>query len=202
MTKKQSALKASILGGEKSHASRLGRVSEYEKNPILCLQCQKPLLYDAKIAGNRFCNRSCSASYNNLGVRHNPRTRSEKPCLVCLRPTLSKFCSQECSARHQRQKVFDAIENGKYTIGNKRTIRNYLIEKRGCKCEICGLSIWREVPVPLDGHHKDGNYQNNLPSNLQLLCLNCHGITPNYRGKNKGSGRFSRRQRYRSGKSY
>ncbi|TFG24210.1 MAG: hypothetical protein EU529_04875 [Promethearchaeota archaeon] len=35
---------------------------------------------------------------------------------------------------------------------------------------------------PLDIHHIDGNRQNNRPENLELLCPNCHALTPNYKG--------------------
>jgi len=41
----------------------------------------------------------------------------------------------------------------------------------------------------LNTHHIDGDSQNNALINLQLLCLNCHGLTPNYGAKNKNSTR-------------
>jgi len=183
ITKQESARRAGIFAVKKAHELKRQRVEEYEKDPLLCVQCRKPLSYAAKISGNKFCNKSCSASHNNLGVRHNPKTRTEKECLVCEKMTISKFCSLDCSARYQRQIVFDSIENGTYTTGSKGAIKKYLLEKRGRKCEVCGLTEWMGNPIPLDSHHKDGNYQNNIPSNLQLLCLNCHGIITEGRTK-------------------
>ena len=38
--------------------------------------------------------------------------------------------------------------------------------------------------------------------NLRLICSNCDTLTPTYKGRNKGNGRFSRRQRYQEGKSF
>ena len=38
--------------------------------------------------------------------------------------------------------------------------------------------------IPLEVHHKDGNHENNLEENLQLLCPNCHAQTENYRTRN------------------
>jgi predicted HNH restriction endonuclease len=38
--------------------------------------------------------------------------------------------------------------------------------------------------ITLEVHHVDGNNKNNDQSNLQVLCLNCHGKTHNYRAKN------------------
>lgn len=60
--------------------------------------------------------------------------------------------------------------------------------KEGLKfhiCEICGLSEWRNVPIPLELHHINGDRHDNRLNNLQLLCPNCHAMTDSYRGKNK-----------------
>lgn len=40
------------------------------------------------------------------------------------------------------------------------------------KCQRCGFSDHRALTV----HHKDRNRSNNDPSNLELLCWNCHAI--------------------------
>ena len=53
------------------------------------------------------------------------------------------------------------------------------------RCECCGLTEWLAYPVPVELHHKDGDRINNVLSNLELLCPNCHALTDNYRGKNK-----------------
>ena len=52
------------------------------------------------------------------------------------------------------------------------------------KCECCGLSEWLGQPIPLELHHIDGDRTNNVVSNYQLLCSNCHSFTDSYRGKN------------------
>lgn len=62
--------------------------------------------------------------------------------------------------------------------------RQAIAQKRGWKCECCGLIEWQGQQIPLELHHKDGNNMNNIEENLQLLCPNCHALTDNYRGKN------------------
>ena len=52
------------------------------------------------------------------------------------------------------------------------------------KCELCGVSIWLNVDLPLELHHKDGNHYNNSLENLQILCPNCHSIQPGNAGAN------------------
>lgn len=66
-------------------------------------------------------------------------------------------------------------------------IRKKLL-KEGIKphqCESCKLTKWKDKPIPLELHHKDGNKHHNELSNFELLCPNCHTFTDTYRGKNK-----------------
>lgn len=52
------------------------------------------------------------------------------------------------------------------------------------QCESCGLTEWLGNPIPLEVHHKDGDRNNNVFENYELLCPNCHAFTDSYRGKN------------------
>lgn len=54
-------------------------------------------------------------------------------------------------------------------------------------CARCGTGpAWRDRPLPLEVDHIDGNWRNNQPENLRLLCPNCHSTTDTYRGRGKG----------------
>ena len=84
--------------------------------------------------------------------------------------------------------------NGKYAISHH--IRRFLREKYNNKCSKCG---WGEINphtnnVPLEIHHKDGDYTNNDENNLDLLCPNCHALTPTYKAANRGNGRKDRQK--------
>lgn len=59
-----------------------------------------------------------------------------------------------------------------------------LIDLRGRHCEICGLTKWNEQNIPLEVHHIDGDHLNNTLENLQIICPNCHALTPNFKRKN------------------
>lgn len=67
---------------------------------------------------------------------------------------------------------------------NKKTLKKQLIHHRGHRCEGCLHVSWLNQPIPLQIHHINGDSHNNDNNNLQLLCPNCHAITPNYCGKN------------------
>jgi hypothetical protein len=48
------------------------------------------------------------------------------------------------------------------------------------ECEMCEISTWQGMELPLELHHIDGNRFNNELYNLQILCPNCHSLTPNH----------------------
>lgn len=76
-------------------------------------------------------------------------------------------------------------------FGLSRHIRRYIFEKYGACCCKCGWAKKNPVTnlVPLEVNHIDGNHRNNREGNLELLCPNCHSLTPTYKVLNKGFGR-------------
>jgi hypothetical protein len=81
----------------------------------------------------------------------------------------------------------DIIEKGNYPHYQSFKLKNRLI-KEGMKrnvCESCGCTSWLNKQLNLELHHADGNRQNNILSNLKLLCPNCHSQTDYFRAKNK-----------------
>ena len=78
-----------------------------------------------------------------------------------------------------------AIEYIKNNQVNSHILKNKLIREniKEAKCEICGLSEWQGREIPLELHHIDGNHYNNIFSNLQILCPNCHALQENNKGK-------------------
>jgi len=82
------------------------------------------------------------------------------------------------------------FENG---IAMERPVqKRFVTERDGYKCTICSISDWQGQPISLHLDHADGDPSNNAPTNLRLLCPNCHSQTPSYGAKNKGNGRKAR----------
>jgi len=170
-----------------------------------CLECQSSF-ETTKSDPKKFCNHSCSATYNNklkdkyfgskckrCGIEFSKKQKTKK----------RKFCSRECSNRYRVEKNFLLIESGDSTVSSD-ICKKYLVEKHGEKCMKC---CWNEKNsfsgnIPIELEHKDGNSENNRLDNLELLCPNCHSLTPTYRALNIGNGRHERRKRYSEGKSY
>lgn len=157
---------------------------------INCLNCNSEI--KSTLSNERkFCNNSCSATYNNkLRVE-------EKLCLNCNINKVNSHnncCSKECAFELKRSRYFTLIENGDTSLSEKM-YKKYLIHKHGEKCMECG---WCEVnpyskKIPIQLEHMDGNSDNNSLNNLKLLCPNCHSITPTYGALNKGNGRTKRK---------
>ena len=136
-------------------------------------------------------------------VRMSPR-KPRSPCLACGKPLKnlrSRYCDNRCQGTFQREKYLAAWKAGEKSgtsdvsnpeiIGVRGIIRTYLFEKFDGKCTRCG---WGEKhPVtgrsPLQVDHRDGNVLNNREENLDLLCPNCHSLTPTWGNLNRGNGR-------------
>jgi len=100
------------------------------------------------------------------------------------------FCSLECTFDFQKKQRKQNFLDGNITT--RKSIKEYLIEEHGDKCSFCNITEWMGQKIITEVDHIDGNASNNYPSNLRLLCPNCHSITPTHRAKNKGNGRKSR----------
>jgi hypothetical protein len=55
-------------------------------------------------------------------------------------------------------------------------------------CGMCGAGPERNgKPLTLEVDHVSGEWWDNRPENLRLLCPNCHAVTDTYRGRGRGS---------------
>ena len=140
-----------------------------------------------------------------------------KPCKNCgkaISPRKDKtrpivYCSHRCQNDFQNAKTikdwkagrFDGLRGAQLQLS--QTIRNYILDQRGHKCNRCGWAARHPVSgrVPVQVHHIDGNAMNTKEKNLEVLCPNCHALTPNWGAGNRGSGRtLTHRKRMTKGK--
>lgn len=164
-----------------------------------CLQCQKS--FKQKALNHKYCSADCRNTFLNGSPDNCPNcdahitVNSESGLCGNCRMTVEKEAKiQSWLAGHWR---------GGTDIRLSRVIRLYLLEQADYTCTTvnCGFN----TPHPSDGKtvleidHADGDGSNHAPSNLRVLCPNCHSLTPSYRGRNAGHGRnvyYLRRANY------
>jgi hypothetical protein len=198
---------------------------KYEDAPKHCKCCNGIIPYEDRHSKS-FCNQSCAATFNNkiritkasqnkiniikceeIGL--NKKTSIKRQCNFCniefdliKLSSPKKYCSASCRSKQIHEQKLVDIEKGLYTVKSNKQYKSYLISKYGHKCQMCSFTEWGGKPILLILYHIDGNSDNFNLENLRIICSNCDTLTSTYKGRNKGRGRFSRKQRYHDGKSF
>jgi hypothetical protein len=128
----------------------------------------------------------------------------QQSCLNCDKEVSrkpKKYCNNFCQREFEYKEFVLKWKAGLVTatVGYSvsRHIRRYLFEKFNNACSICHWSKKNKTTgtIPLEIHHKDGSFRNSAEPNLDLLCPNCHALTPNAGSLNIGQGRSYKRIR-------
>lgn len=175
--------------------------SEETKNKLSKTIASKHPLFDEDIYNKK---RENTLLKQKLFLKKEENNTIKYFCLNCGKEIVefskSKrfFCSHSCQTEYKKTNYLERWKNGeenglKGEYGLSSFIRNYLLEKHNYKCELCG---WGETnpytnKIPLEIHHKDGDYRNNTEENLQVLCPCCHSLTESFKAHNK-NGRKGR----------
>lgn len=168
---------------------------------MIC-RCEQCLVeFETTKKNAKYCTRSCL--YAALRILKSKK-RYPKKCIGCNefynhtpKTYGKKYCSLKCKEQTRRLKWLNAWKAGEKlgycgaVQGISVVIRRYLFEKYNNKCCKCG---WAEIHpvtgnIPLEINHIDGIASNCSESNLELICPNCHSLTPNFRSLNKVSSR-------------
>lgn len=110
----------------------------------------------------------------------------------------NKYCDQNCRDEHVTK-----ISDERYFLGlhlDDYTVKKAYLRHNPEICVSCKIGPkWNGNPLVLQLDHIDGNSDNNMPSNLQLLCPNCHTQTETFGSKqtvNAGKPKQTRRNSY------
>lgn len=128
------------------------------------------------------------------------KTKETFNCLYCnaeknkmhCEVSKNKFCTPSCRGKFQQITNKFKWLNNETDIIERSTLRKYIAEERGYRCDICEISEWCNKSITLQVDHIDGDAGNHKPNNVRLLCPNCHSQQNNWGARNKGSGRKSR----------
>jgi hypothetical protein len=160
-----------------------------------CKQCREQLSNIDIKKGKRFCNRKCSAIYNNILRGEKNSKTIECACgklIKMKRYQNKKYCNSQCMgddiSKRASDNMIPIFLQGKIT--DRGTIKRVMLAMGvEHKCQLCGLTDWLGKPISMVLDHINGRADNNLPENLRLICHNCDSQTDHYKGRNKGNGR-------------
>lgn len=92
----------------------------------------------------------------------------------------NKYCNNHCQQQHRKKLLNEKRINewksgcGLYVWKEVPDyIKEHLIQERGHRCEVCGITEWQGNPAPLTVTQKDRDAYNNKEANLEVLCYNC-----------------------------
>jgi hypothetical protein len=148
-----------------------------------CLNCKKETI------NPKFCSRSCSVSFNN--TLHPKRNNNGRRTTTEELRKMSKIAKEKRVI--DRISMFEKGELSDIQIRHGGTIKEYVIKQQNGKCAVCGISfiepIWMGQKVPFTVDHIDGDYKNNNPMNIRIICPICDRLSPTYGSRNNGKGR-------------
>jgi len=138
------------------------RQTATERNQWPCDWCGKPVKkVPAKVMKHVFCGRDCAGKWrsDNYHVELDVRERIAESLRGRPNPQFAEMSRAQIGERHPR---WNPSSNHRST-GSQRAERAFPAQP----CEMCGAE-------PADRHHRDLNYMNNEPENIQFLCRKHH----------------------------
>ena len=115
------------------------------------------------------------------------RKQSEATKRLHREGKLKSFGFSPAAWENRRQNIDKHMKTASFDTLSYEFKRRRLIHEQENRCAKCSLSEWMGQSLILELDHKDGIGDNDVRENLEMLCPNCHSLTPTWRGRNKPS---------------
>ncbi|MEU5328618.1 HNH endonuclease signature motif containing protein [Streptomyces parvus] len=147
----------------------------------------KEVLQAAVASSTTMCEVLRRLGVEVVGGQHTHISRRVKALGIDTSHFSAPVRSRDVRRRRPEDLLVDQSQTLERRIPGDRLKRAMIALGAPERCSLCDTGrMWRDRPLPLEVDHIDGNWRNNRPQNLQLLCPNCHSTTDTYRGRGKG----------------
>ncbi len=172
------------------------RIRKKHINKIIkCKTCKKIFTlslteHQFKKCNRKFCSKKCvntsKKGNNNVSKRQDVKLKLIKNHWSKSSnklDTSKKLSESRINAWNKQKKL--KIASLPFEKLSRKLRYEILFNERGNKCEICGYEYIddKSKKGPFEIHHIDGIKLNNKKENLQILCMNCHWKTSNWRNR-------------------
>lgn len=166
----------------------------------MCEHCSKEFM--SKDSRKRFCNGSCSASFNNKGISRNRKRPFElvkcRNCDSSIDKRTNTYCNSKCFGEYKNKQLIQKWINDPLSVytadGLPSSIREYLIKQANYTCSECPWDKFHPTTGKSLLHidHINGDAMDNRPENLRVVCPNCHSLSLYSGSLNAGNGKRKR----------
>lgn len=173
------------LGLDRSHLERPPSVANVGRRPQPGSNVRSGYS-DSELAAAVASSESYSAALRALGrVPKGGNYATLKRRIAALGLSTDHFVGRGWARGRNQPRVSleQALVAGRPTLSGlpRRLLAEGLFKRECAKCQ---LTVWQGHPIPLELEHKNGDNTDNRIENLELLCPNCHALTPTWRGRN------------------
>ncbi|MGP3752746.1 HNH endonuclease [Streptomyces sp. LamerLS-316] len=146
----------------------------------------KEVLQEAVTSSTTMCEVLRRLGLEVVGGQHTHISRRVKASGIDTSHFAAASRNGEVRRRRPEELLVDQGRTLDRRIPGERLKRAMIAMGTSEHCARCGTGpTWRDQPLPLEVDHIDGDWRNNRPQNLRLLCPNCHSTTDTYRGRGK-----------------
>lgn len=113
--------------------------------------------------------------------QHSLKLKGRSSVRGSLPDNFSESCRKGQNSYHEKKNrsIMESLPFEEWPVS---LIKKHLFLENGNKCQICSFEYTdpKTGKGPFQIHHKDGDKGNWKRINLEIRCLNCHWMTPNF----------------------